>query len=492
VTTADELIERTRKLGVHLWVSDGTLGFRAPRAAFSAELQTELLTHKASIIEALSGPRYERAPEGAAIDLPEALLTTWNQIRDGDIGASYTNGTNMLKHFTCLVDLQALERALHNLMRKHNALRCRLSDDEGGLRFAFDRTPELTTIDMSDYGWSEIYGPFMKAAQDIVWRPFARGECLFRPFVFKLPASEIVIGFVVNHFIVDAWSFKHIPRYWAMEYKRQLAQQTEDDNSRDYLQYSEYLLGVARWSKTLNFQRRMDYWKETLKGVVPSRLPPDRPVDYDARSFHGSLPVEFDVEVVKRLGELAASVGVTLTDVLLAGVVIALQRQLQISDICLRQLWHGRDEPRLFDMIGNTLNPLILRIRLSPGSRLRDVAQQVHRVGHEAIANQVPCYHIDKMLNEAGTTAFVQTNFQFRENARGLMRENAAASSLGSPVSIWNSNRAFATPRYLQAHDINLFVAGGSVSGRISYLENVYDEETIKRFIDGFHQALQH
>lgn len=492
VTTAEDLIGRTRKLGIDLWVSDGTLNFRAPRNALSAELRTELLAHKTAIIESLSGPRYERAPEVVAVDVPEWLMPTWNQVRAGDISLCYTNITNMLRHFRCPVDLQTVENALHGLVRRHNALRCRLSEDEPGLRLVFDCAPELTTIDMSGYGWSEFYEPFIKAAQDIVWRPFGLGECLFRPFVIKLPSSELAVGYVAHHCIVDAWSFQQIPRCWAMEYLRQVGQPAEIAVPRDHLQYSDFLLGLAEWSKTSNFQRRLDYWKETLRGVVPSRLPPDRMVDDDVRSFHQSLPVDIDAVHVKRLSALAASLAVTLSDVLLAGVAIALQRELKASDICLRHLWHGRDESRLFEMIGHTLNPVMLRIRLSPESRLADVAQQVHRVVLEAIAHQVPCYYVDKMLNEAGTTAFVQTNFQLREGAGAPMRKNAGFGSSSNPVSVWSPDRAYATPRDLQAHDINLFVAGKSVRGRISYLERVYDDKTIERFIERFHLALQH
>jgi hypothetical protein len=492
VTAAEDLIGRTRRLGIDLWVSDGTLNFRAPRDALSAELRTELLAHKTAIIESLSGPRYERVPAVVAVDVPEWLMPNWNQVRAGDISPSYTNITNTLRHFRCPVNLPAVENALHGLVRRHHALRCRLSEEESGLRLVFDCAPQLTTIDVSGYDWSDFYEPFIEAARDIVWRPFGLGECLFRPFVIKLPSSELAIGYVAHHFIVDAWSFQQIPRCWTMEYLRQVGQPAEITDARDHLQYSDFLLGLAEWSKTSNFKRRLDYWRETLRGVVACRLPPDRMLDDDARSFHQSLPVDIDAAHVKRLNALAASLEVTLSDVLLAGIAMALQRELKVPDICLRHIWHGRDESRLFEMIGHTLNPVMLRIRVSPESRLGDVAQQVHRVALEAIAQQVPCYYVDQMLNEAGPASFVQTNFQLREGAGAPTRKDAGFGSSSNPVSVWSPDRAYATPRHLQAHDINLFVAGESVRGRISYLERVYDDKTIERFIQGFHLALQH
>lgn len=492
MTTAEELIGRTRELGIQLWVSDGMLNFRAPRAAFSADLRTELLAHKASIIDALSGPRYERAPEVGAIDIPEAYVSTWNQVRSGVIGICYTNLTNMLCRFRCPIDLHALERGLDCLVRRHNALRCRLSDDGLGFRLEFDCHPELTVVDLSACDLSEVDSAILKAAQDIAWKPFVLSECLFRPFVLKLPASEIAVGIVVHHTVVDGWSFGLIPNYWLTEYERQLRGQPHDESPREYLQYSDFLFGVERWSKTANFQRRLDFWKKQLQGVVSSRLPPDRRVDHDARSFHGGQSFLIDAERVKRLIELAASLGVTLSDVLLAGVVIALQRELKLSDICLRHLWHGREEPKLFDMIGSTLTPIILRVRLEPGSRLPDVARQVHRVALESIANQVPCYYVDKMLSETSTTAFVQTNFQLREITGDLTRESAPVLPAVEPIDVRNPHGWFATPGFLQAHDINLHVASASISGHIVYLKSVYDDETIKRFIDGFERALEH
>jgi hypothetical protein len=492
VTTAEELIGRARKLGIHLWVSDGMLNFKAPRAAISAELRTELQAHKASLIDALSGPSYHLAPEVGAVDVPEAYVSTWNQVRTGVIGTCYTNLTNLLCRYRFPLDLQALERGLHSLVRQHNALRCRLSDDEPGFRLVFDCSPELTTVDLSGCDLSALDSAIIKAAQDIAWAPFALGTCLFKPYVLKLPSSEVAVGFVVHHFIVDGWSFGRILLYWMMEYDKQFPQHPQEENSQGYLQYSEFLLGVANWSKTRNFQRRLDYWKETLRGVVPSRLPPDRALDYDARSPHGGQSFRIDAERVKRLIELAASLGVTLSDVLLAGVVIALQRELKISDICLRHLWHGRDQPKLFDMIGSTVTPIILRVHSSPASRLGDVAQQVHRVALEAIANHVPCYYVDKTLNETSTTAFVQTNFVLEDHAADVVRENETVLPSVEPIDVWNPHGWFATRSFLQAHDVNIVVVSGAICGNVVYLQNVYDAETIERFIDGFQRALEH
>jgi hypothetical protein len=214
-------------------------------------------------------------------------------------------------------------------------------------------------------------------------------------------------------------------------------------------------------------------------------------VDYDATSLHRYQPFHVDAARVKRLTEMAAALRVTLCDVLLAGVAIALQRELKTGDICLRHLWHGRDAPGLFDMIGSTVNPVILRVRLNPESGLRDVAQQVHRVAREAFANQVPCYYVDKILNATGAAALVQTNFTLQESAGDPADGGTAVSPLAEPIRIWNPDRAFATPRHLQAHDINLLVDNGAVTGGIVYLESVYEDETIIRFIRELDKALQ-
>ncbi len=490
MSSVEDLIGRTRKLGIDLWVSDGMLNFRAPRAALSTELRTELLAHKTSIIEALSEPRFEPAQDAVAIDIPEALVPAWKQSQAGDISLGYINNTNVLRHFKCPMDLPTLEQSLQEMARKHNALRCRFSNDAALPRLVFDCTPEFTTIDLTACSWSDFYAPFIKAAQDIVWRPFVPGECLFRPFVFKLPSSELAVGFVVHHFVVDGWSFEKIPHMWAMEYMRQSGHHSGDANPRGVLQYSDFLLGLTSWSRTQNFQRRLDYWEKTLQGAVPSRLPPDRMLGSDERSFHKSRPIGIDAARVESLSELAASVGTTLSDVLLAGVALALHRELKTPDICLRHIWHGRDEPRLFDMIGHTLTPVILRIQLNPRSRLGDVAQQVHRVAYEAIANQLPGYYVDRILDAQGSNALVKTNFQIRQHPGGQKPVEVAALSASNGVPVWSPDRTFATPSHLQAHEINLHVMRGAVRGQISYLEGVYDDVTIERFIQGFYLAL--
>jgi len=490
VNTAEELIGRARGLGIHLWVSGGNLNFRAPPDTFPAELRNELQANKASIIDALSGPRYERTPHVSAVDVPDSYVSRWNRARTGIIGVGYTNVTNKTWRFRRPIDLDAMERALHRLTRQHNALRCRLADDGAALRLVFDCDPELTTVDLSRLDSSAVEGAIRSTAQEIAWQPFSPGACLFRPFALKLPSSGIAMGFVAHHFIVDGWSFGRIPVFWLGEYERQLQSRSSSAGIQDCLQYSDYLLGISRWSKSLNFQRRLEFWRENLRGVASSRLPPDYAVDPDTRSIQQSMPLHLDSDRVRGLTKLAASIGVTLSDVLTAGIVLALQRELKSSDISLRHYWHGRDEPRLFSMIGNTLNPVILRIRSNPADGLRDVARQVHRVAAEAISKQVPRHYADTILDESGDTALVQTNFRLRMNVGDPGLKHAPGLSSIEPVHVWNPNLPFSTPRDLPAHDINLTSVNDTVSGEVAYLEDVYEDETMRRFILGFEQAL--
>lgn len=489
MTTAHELIERTRHLGIQLWVADGTLRFRAPRAVLSQELRTAIQANKESIIDALSGPRYVPVPDVGSIDVPVAYSSTWEQIRAGSFGLSYTNATNIMCRFRYSMDLETLERSLRSLAQRHNALRCRISDDSDGLRLIFDRTPEFVVADLSACAPSHIDAAMVQAAQDVAWRPFGPGECLFRAFALKLPGGEIAAGFVIHHFLVDGWSFSQLLGYWMSEYARHSQALPDDGAAARPLQCSDFMLGLARWSKTLNFTQRLEYWNETLRGAVATRLSPDRAVDLDAKTFHRCLPFKIDAARVKRLRSLATSLQVTLCDVLLAGIALALRGQLDSLDICIRHLWHGRDDSALFEMVGSTVNPIVLRLRLNPGCRLPDVARQVHRVGLEAFANQVPYYYVEKILHEAGATHFVQTNFPLLE---GGDTEPEVMNDLpwldARPVPA--PHRPLATTRTLQAHDINLSVDNGALWCNVVYLEGVYDDATVLRFIGELDAAL--
>jgi hypothetical protein len=490
MTAAEELIARTRKLGMHLWVSEGALQFRAPRTAVTAELRSELLAHKASIIDALSGPRYERGAEVDAIDVPEALASPWRLDRAGVVAPCYTNNTNWACRLRFPVNLQLIERALYCMTRQHNALRARLEDNHSGFRLVFDCTPTLTIIDVSDRQAWEVEYTIVNTAQGIVWRPFARGECLFRPYLLKLPSSESVIGFVVHHFLVDGWSLGQIPGYWLQEYAGQLQAMAQPTATPDYLQCSDYLQGIENWTKTLNFRRRLEYWHETLRGVVSSGLPPDHALGLDEPSGHHAVPFNLDADRVSGLTQLASTAGVTLSDVLLAGVAIALQRSLGITDICLRQNLHGRDEPKLFEMVGATLNRVLLRVQVNPQSSLAEVAKQMHRVVLDASAKQVPVHYVDELLGEPGAIALVQTNFRVQERAAMAVPGSALDLPAIEPVHIWNPQDAFATPRFMPAHDINLSLVSGTVAGTVVYLQRMYEDRTIGRFIEAFHRAL--
>jgi hypothetical protein len=124
VKTIDEFISHLHSLNVKLWVEGDRLRYRAPHGTMTPALAEELRESKAEILRFLDDSNtasIEPVPDQEYYELSHAQRRLWilSQLDEGS--AAYNIPLSVL--FEGDLDRDALERALAELVRRHESLR---------------------------------------------------------------------------------------------------------------------------------------------------------------------------------------------------------------------------------------------------------------------------------------------------------------------------------------------------------------------------------
>src|SRR5436305_11973331 len=152
-------------------------------------------------------PPIIRVSRDQAIPLSYAQQRLWlfNQLSPGDVsynipGAVRIQGT---------VDLNAFERSLREIVRRHESLRTRFVAVQGEPRQIIEESPvaELPVVDLSFVPQEQRDEEARRMALEEVRRPFDLGRGpLLRSKVLRLAEEDHVLVVTMHHIVSDAWS----------------------------------------------------------------------------------------------------------------------------------------------------------------------------------------------------------------------------------------------------------------------------------------------
>ncbi|NOJ98439.1 amino acid adenylation domain-containing protein, partial [Corallococcus coralloides] len=172
-------------------------------------------------------------------------------------------------------DAGALERALHEVVRRHEALRTTFvaGNPEPVQQIASDSAFTLEVDDLTA-NTAEV----RRRVEQEVLRPFdlAQGP-LIRALLLKLGAREHVLTVTMHHIVSDGWSLGVLVREVGTLYAA-FVQGQPSPLPELPVQYADYAAWQRGWLQGATLQREVDYWKLKLAGAPPVlELPTDRP-----------------------------------------------------------------------------------------------------------------------------------------------------------------------------------------------------------------------
>ncbi|HEX3449345.1 MAG TPA: condensation domain-containing protein [Isosphaeraceae bacterium] len=286
------------------------------------------------------------------------------------------------------LDIPALERALSEIVRRHETLRTTLVADGGVPRQVIAPRLELPLVihDLS------FLGDAAREAQDRIReeaeRPFdlARGP-LVRAALLRLCEQEHIAVVTMHHAISDGWSIGILIRDLSALYQSfRLGEPSPLPEMA--IQYADYAVWQRSWLQGAVVEAQLDYWTEQLAAVPDLDLPTDRPRP-PALSERGAerstiLPPT-NLEAVRALGRRE---GATLYMTLMAAFQVLLSRYSGQEDIAVGTPVAGRTHPELEGLIGVFVNTLVVRGNLSGNPGFRELLRRIRRTTIEAYTHQ--------------------------------------------------------------------------------------------------------
>src|SRR5262249_48521019 len=230
------------------------------------------------------------------------------------------------------LNLDALERSIDEIVRRHEVLRTRFEVEEGQpvqtpVQIIDEWTPRrLEVIDLTGLTGEERENAVRTMAQVEAGAGFdlSRGPVL-RVKVIELGQEQHLLLFTMHHIVSDGWSMGILSREVGDLYRAYSAGESSPLPELE-IQYADY----AKWQRDYLagevLEAEVGYWKEQLKDAAVVDLPTDhtRPA---APSYRGG---EEWVEISKPLGEelsrLSRREGATLFIVLMAILKVVLMK----------------------------------------------------------------------------------------------------------------------------------------------------------------------
>ncbi|HEX8905246.1 MAG TPA: condensation domain-containing protein, partial [Longimicrobiaceae bacterium] len=266
------------------------------------------------------------------------------------------------------LDAAALERALDELVRRHETLRTRL-EEEGGEPVQVVDPPapfRLKVTDLSALSPDEAAAEVERRARADAATPFRLDTGpLFRASLLRLAAEEHVLLWNLHHAITDGWSTGILARELAALCEAFSRGQPSPLPPLP-LQYGDHAVRERARLSGQALERLVAFWRSALEGA-PTRLelPPDRPRPA-ARTHRGaSVETFLGGDVAARVEALARAHDATPFMVYLAAFQLLLGRWARQDDVLVGTAVANRASQDVEGVVGFFVNTLVLRGDLS-------------------------------------------------------------------------------------------------------------------------------
>jgi amino acid adenylation domain-containing protein len=288
------------------------------------------------------------------------------------------------------VDADALERALNEIIRRHEPLRTAFSAQNGKPVAAVQRHAALT-LKLSDLATLKIstrQSEAQRRMEGSAREPFDLSQApLLRAELLRLNENESWLLLVTHHLVCDGWSLSVFYREVAALYAA-YTQGSPSPLPELPSSYSDYVRHQREFLNGDTLERQLAYWKEQLKGAPPLALPTDHPRPA-VQSYRGAMKeFAFPASLTAAITELSRREGATVFMVLLAGLQALMHRYSGQEDIVIGSPIAGRTQIETEKLIGFFLNSLPLRGDLRGDPAFRELLARTRQTALAAYAHQ--------------------------------------------------------------------------------------------------------
>ncbi len=479
------------------------------RDVFGVELQLRSL-FEAPGLEALAERVEELLQAGVRIKLPAVRRAG----REGVLPLSFAQQSLWFFHqstpesdanlmtlgirLTGPLDVEALTRALNEIVRRHEILRTSFATHEGepGQVIAPAHDFPLPLFDFSELN--------EERREEEVLLLFAREERrlfdlsrspLMRAMLLRTEAESHVLLLTIHHIISDGWSNSILLREMAVLYRALSAGEPSPLDELE-IQYADYASWQRRWLRGATLDAHLSYWKRQLDNAPGSlELPTDfpRPIEEGyGKEFPAMIQsFAFDANLSQQIKEFSNREGMSLFMTLLGAFQALLALYSKQDDIVVGTPIAGRNRSEVENLIGMFVNQLTLRTDLSGNPTFRELLRRVRAVTLGAYEHQeFPFNKVVEILNpERGAKFKMPFQMKFRV-------ENALDETAQETLALAGLSLSYFAPRTKPLsikldHVVSMREGPEGLTGQWRYNTALFEQRTIERMIEHFEALLR-
>ena len=385
------------------------------------------------------------------------------------------------------LDIDALERTLNEIVRRHESLRT-VFREENGIAVQVIQPEQyiaLPVLSLASLAEADQKTEVERLATAEARKSFelTRGP-LLRTRLLRLGPEDHVLIFTLHHIISDGWSLGVLVREAKAIYAA-YTQNLESPLPELSLQYADYAVWQRGWLKGDLLEQHLAYWKKQLHLMPPVlELPGDRPRPRELRHRGGLLNVSVSESLTEALRALSQREGVTLYMVLLAAFQTLLYRYTGQTDIVVGSPIANRQNTEIETLIGFFVNTLVLRVDLSGDPSFTELLERVQEVTLDAYDHQdIPFDMLVEELQPERNLSYAPL-FQILFVLQNAPRDELTLPGLElSHMDVSNGTTHFDLTLQLEESAVGMI-------GVIEYSLDLFDEETMKRLFEHFETLL--
>ncbi|HEU0055102.1 MAG TPA: amino acid adenylation domain-containing protein, partial [Longimicrobium sp.] len=390
--------------------------------------------------------------------------------------------------FTGALDAAALERALGEIIRRHESLRTVFREVDGGAVQVIAPFAgfSLPTHDLSGLSETARETEVRRRAREDAARPFDLAEGpLVRAALLRAADEEHVLLLCIHHIVSDGWSTGVLFRELGALYAA-FARGEGDPLAPLPVQYADYAVWQRERLAGEVLDRQLAYWKERLAGAPALlELPTDRPRPPVQSHRGGRERLDLSRGLLDRLQALGRGEGATLYMVMLSAFQVLLGKYAGSEDVVVGSPIAGRTRREVEELIGFFANTLVLRTDLSGDPSFRELLGRVREGTLGAYEHQeVPFERLVAELQPERSMSHSPL-FQVMFTLQNADRSGSGLAGLRmAGVAAEVETTRFDLGLTAIPHD-------GGIGGVLEYSTDLFDRSTVLRMLGHLERVLE-
>jgi hypothetical protein len=388
------------------------------------------------------------------------------------------------------LDLALLEKALNDVVARHEILRATIELDDGRpIVIVHDAWPiDFRRIDLRGLPSVEREAELSRLLIDEPRRPYNLAkQAGIRAAVLQLADNENAFVLMMHHIICDRLSVGILWRELGTLYSSAVRRHASTLPPLQ-IQYGDYSAWQRLPDRRLRFAEDLRFWQEYLRNLPKLLdLPADRPRP-PVNAYTGKkLQFLLGSELSDDLRHLAREEQTSLFNVTAAGLSTLLFRYTGQEDIPVGVPIADRDRSELQPLIGFLLDTHVLRTDLSGNPTFRELLSRVHHAMLRVYSHQaVPFNEVVDALRPERSLSYSPL-FQVLLNWR---EATAELQFIGFPGVVVEPLLAQAN---ISKFDLTLFVTDTSDDLLLEFEFNtdLFDDDRIERMVGHFQALLE-